>query len=203
MADNNTINYDKEFFIWYGTASEQEKELYVTVAKYEEKYFPEITFKPDSIIWDFIKFGYEDSSESCDIPKELQGITNYRYYIKDLDGDCIGTTNGKNRTMTIAPEYVNDKVTILHEMIHIYINIINEFYCFYREVLFLCLYNDLKSKISDLDKRILSHSNAFNSEEISRKGGEHGILFFLKSLDLDLRCGYKLGTVCSYGRDDM
>ena len=203
MADNNTIDYDKDFFIWYGTASESEKELSATVAKYEEKYFREMIFKPDSIISDFIKIEYEDSNDYQDVPEKLRGITNYRYYIEDLNGDCIGMVNAKDRTMTIAPEYASDKVTILHEMIHIYINIINEFYCFFHDILFLCLYNELKSKISDLDQRILSHSHAFRSEDITRKGGEHGILFFLKSLDLDLRCGYKLGTVCSYGRDNM
>ena len=43
--------------------------------------------------------------------------------------------------------------------------------------------------------------NSTNASGITNAGGSHDVLFFLKSLDLDLKLGFKLGTVCGYGRD--
>jgi len=88
-------------------------------------------------------------------------------------------------------------------MIHVYEDNFFENAMFYRDIVFLCLHNDLKAKISDFDDLIISHSHVTNGQNITLRGGEHSALFFLKSLDLDLRCGYKLGTVCGYGRDEI
>jgi len=65
------------------------------------------------------------------------------------------------------------------------------------------LYKKLSSQIEDLDSRILAHANIHSGTDIAQRGGSHDILFLLKSFDLDLQCGYKLGTVCGYGRDDF
>jgi hypothetical protein len=70
-----------------------------------------------------------------------------------------------------------------------------------RDILFVNLYNSLKPKIKNLDTLITTHGHIYNQGKITREGGYHGILFYLKSLDLDLRLGLKLGTVCGYGRD--
>lgn len=73
---------------------------------------------------------------------------------------------------------------------------------FIRDVLLLGLYNDLKGRITDLDSHILAHANIHSGTSITVEGGNHDVLFHLKSLDLDLRRGYPLGTVCGYGRDE-
>jgi hypothetical protein len=72
-----------------------------------------------------------------------------------------------------------------------------------RDMLTFRLYNHLKPKIENLDERILNHAHSLRQEDILIRGGSHGILFFLKSLDLDLRLGLKLGTVCGYGREEF
>ena len=75
---------------------------------------------------------------------------------------------------------------------------------YYHEVLLLALYKTVKSQITeqgfDLDQLIFGHSNIAEAQRGVSIGGEHGILFYLKSLDLDLKMGYELGTVCGYGR---
>lgn len=38
---------------------------------------------------------------------------------------------------------------------------------------------------------------AYN-EDLANAGGEHDLLFFLKSIDLDIRCGFELLTVFGY-----
>ena len=69
------------------------------------------------------------------------------------------------------------------------------------------LYLDLKGKLSadnpgypndDLDVLIHKHANFSDVLLIAEQGGSHDLLFFLKSLDLDLRFGYDLGTVFGY-----
>jgi hypothetical protein len=81
---------------------------------------------------------------------------------------------------------------------------------FIRDALLISFYNDLKGKLStcnpgypnaDLDSLILDHAHFHNGKTITMIGGEHDVLFYLKSLDLDLRLGYQLGTVCGYGWD--
>ena len=76
---------------------------------------------------------------------------------------------------------------------------------FYRNILFFCLYNALKPKLEqdgiDLNKLISNHSHVAERQRITALGGQHDILFYLKSLDLDIKMGYELGTVCGYGRN--
>ena len=127
----------------------------------------------------------------------------FNVYIKDLDEDVGGQTDCKNKNIFINSNYSEDKATILHEMIHAHEVILASRESFYHDILLLSLYNDLREKITDIDKKILAHTYAINGEIISEQGGSHNILFLLKSFDLDLRCGFELGTVCGYGRKEM
>lgn len=68
--------------------------------------------------------------------------------------------------------------------------------------IFYCLYKSLKNRIDDLDDRIEAHGHLLNEQQIYSRGGSHDILFLLKSYDLDLKKGYKLGTVFGYGYAD-
>ena len=117
------------------------------------------------------------------------------------DADFLGCTYGTYK-IEIIKSCVDDKKTLLHEMIHLfesrakYLNpIINEW-------LYRFLYRKLSSRISDLDDRILHHAYSNLSSNMENLNGLHGILFYLKSLDLDIRCDYSLGTICGYGRDE-
>lgn len=66
---------------------------------------------------------------------------------------------------------------------------------FYHDAVLYCLYRDL-------NERIEAHGHILNSSQIAKTGGVHDILFLLKSFDLDLKMGYKLGTVFGYGMTD-
>jgi len=88
-------------------------------------------------------------------------------------------------------------------MIHAYIDLFREGGLYgVMECLLLKLYGDLKTKIPDLYTRIMDHAHARTQDEFIGSGS-HGVLFFLKSLDIDLRLDAPLGTVCGYGRDDL
>ena len=98
----------------------------------------------------------------------------------------------KKRTITIDPECVNNAAVILHEMIHAYISLFKgDRIVVYKDCLVLCLYKKLIEKIHDLDERIVQHAHAIKQEDFYGHG-EHGLLFFLKSLDLDLGLSFHL-----------
>ena len=50
----------------------------------------------------------------------------------------------------------------------------------------------------DIDTWIFNHANIPHNDELAVAGGEHDLLFFLKSIDLDIRCGFELLTVFGY-----
>ena len=88
-------------------------------------------------------------------------------------------------------------------MIHAHEQIIKDFkYRIFSENLLLQLYNKLSHKIENLDDIIKSHSEFIHQSDMAVNSGEHGLLFLLKSLDLDIRFGFPLGTVFGYGYDD-
>ena len=194
--------FNSQYSEWFETRTTEDLELHMAVLEYEDEYFADMTLKMNSILKDFLAFSYEDGVEdSYDLYCDLEAY-HYRYYVKKLEG-YAGITDLGQRTITIDPKYAKDKATILHEMLHAHENIISELTPFLRDVLMFCLYKKLKEEVSELDNRILDHIHILHGVEITNQGGNHDILFFLKSLDLDLRNGFRLGTVCAYGRDEF
>ena len=138
------------------------------------------------------------------LPEEIEyfSYSFFTYYAKDLDGFSIGRFSPKERTLSISPAYINDDSAVLHEMIHLHEFVIASLPLFFHDAILFCLYRDLKSKIIDLDERIEAHGHILHSNQIAEQGGPHDILFLLKSFDLDLKMGYRLGTVFGYGMAD-
>lgn len=173
-----------------------------------EQNFAEMCLQADSIVHDFVVYELENDDgefeEMCDDHgRDLESL-KWRFYVKNFNDDKIcGQTYLNERKIVINERYKDDLPTILHEMIHAYEPSWKEIPSFYRDAVLLCLYEDLSSKIPDLHDRIVRHSHEYFGWQITLSGGEHDILFFLKSLDLDLKYGYKLGTVCGYGRDEF
>ena len=200
---------------WYGNkATPAQKKLFDLILDYSDEYFSDFRFESGSVINDFVQVeGTDDNGDSyteiMDGPDELRHFNNiilksFQYEVAPLEEGTEGCINPADWRVTVIPQMVNDdegKPSILHEIIHMYEVVINELPRFYHDILLVCLYRNLREKVPDLDDRILSHTHVYVGNEITLLGGEHDILFFLKSIDLDLRCGYKLGTVCGYGRD--
>jgi hypothetical protein len=175
------------------------------IGEYEESYFEDFLLTPDSILHDFLCYQVEmEPGKWCetfdDLPPMELALNGYTFKIGKLDG-CAGLCDNESRTITIVSECVDTPRVLLHEMIHAYINILTEGPLFsMSEYLILMLHKNLSEKIKDLDERIVNHAHMISQEDFDRCGW-HGILFYLKSLDLDLRLDLPLGTVCGYGRD--
>ena len=144
----------------------------------------------------------ERIEDEAPIPEEIEyfSYTFFTYHITDL-GDFSGCFNRKDYSLSVDSSSIDDNPVVLHEMIHLHEFVINDLPMFYHDAVLYCLYRDLKSKITDLNERIEAHGHILNSSQIAETGG-HDVLFLLKSFDLDLKMGYKLGTVFGYGMVD-
>ena len=100
--------------------------------------------------------------------------------------------------------YLDDDFPILHEMIHM-----NEFVpgiCpqYYRDVVLHCLYQKLSRRMGagKLNQRIRDHLQIANQRSYAESVGTHDLLFLLKSFEIDLKRGYRPGTVFGYGMSE-
>lgn len=182
---------------WWSNRTPEEYKLHFDILDYEESYFEDMTFQKDSLCWEIASFV---DAEFDHLYLELTQ-TSYRFYIVDDNKEYSGQCNSLEHTISITRSHVFDKTVILHEMIHAYEAILEQHESILCEYLLLALYKKLLPTIPDLDERLVKHSEIYGQRCVSSSGGYHGLLFYLKSLDLDIRCGYDLGTVCGYGRD--
>ena len=132
-------------------------------------------------------------------------ITSYCFKVSKLR-NSQGWSDSKKRIITISTKYLEDDSTLLHEMIHAYEDFLLRRDYFYtrltlRDLLTHFLYRELSKKIKDLDILIHEFIHIRPYDDKTSGGGFHSLLFFLKSIDLDLRLEKKLGTVFAYGLD--
>ena len=193
---------------WFSTASEQDRILFYRVCEFEEL-FLDMTFKSDDLVKkaimckSFIAENDKWISDTVPIPDELECFDYcwFDYKVKSFGNDNEGSFNCKTQTLSVDENSLNCNSTILHEMIHLHEYVVNEQPLFFHDTLFWCLYKSLRERIPNLDKLIDDHGHIFNETNLLNKGGLHDTLFLLKSYDLDLKMGYKLGTVFGYGYD--
>ena len=165
--------------------------------------FDDMLFSPFSIVGEYTEVEINGRKTHLDPPDKLTGIADsFTYRVEPLDG-CSGCVDPENRVMTIDPAYLNEYHVILHEIIHMVESGCDGLPHFFHDAVLLALYKKLSKDIPNLDKLIIKHTHILSGYDIATTGGEHDILFLLKSLDLDIRLGYKLGTVCGYGRSDL
>jgi hypothetical protein len=174
--------------------------------EYEKLYFEDFTFQPDSIAGDLLLVNTKYILKK-DRPKRAEywgdmfqvSIEDHRLRIKAIEG-IAGRCEGK--LITIHPDRIDSLEIILHEMIHAYENMLSDDL---KELLYVRLYAKLKAnrklkrQIPDLNYSVLSpaHHSEHDFFAMSRSA-YHDTLFFLKSLDLDLRLGLPVGTVYGY-----
>lgn len=196
---------------WYPQASEKDIFLANKVLEFGSL-FADMLFETGSCTRDLImcKMKSKDDSEWVDcpirLPDELAGFDYnmfFWYSVKEFDDpDTTGMFDCTEQELSVSPSHLENDAVILHEMIHLHEYVINELPLFYHDAILVCLYNDLSNQIPVLHQRIMEHGHILNEQGLYELGGLHDILFLLKSFDLDLKMGYKLGTVFGYGMAD-
>lgn len=212
------------FMNWYyNEASADERALWDKVAAMMYDYFEDMLFRRDTITEPFVKVQtvavkgdiYSDEyldgeweDEVLSLPDTLEYFSAeyVRVNIANLS-QAKGMFHIRSEDgipeIVIGKNYLDDDTVIAHELIHLHESILEEYLPYARDIVFWALYQDLKSKIGNLDDVISRHLPLLNIRDINWEGGKHDLLFFVKSLDLDLRLGKELGTVFGYGQNRM
>lgn len=179
------------------TATVDEIKLRDDAENYELEYFKDMIFWPSSpILKPFLDSIRTPLGTNLSI-----SISSYNFKIKKLRGGNIGRCNYKQRIIYIDPGFKTDKTVILHEMIHAYEMMLlqkRDEGQMMRDILFYSLYKNLEPKVRGIDNLITAHIGIHNQLQMNEKGGNHDMLFYLKSLDLDLRLKLPLGTIGGY-----
>jgi hypothetical protein len=178
-------------------------------SKFNDRYFRDFNLKKDSILRDFL-----DYETDYDLPDPLRSISyNCKHYIIfdddiacDDDIEETGAFSEEEDAININYKYKDDDAVLLHEMLHYHISryekLKKENIYLVTEVLLLRLYETLKVKIPDLENKIVVHGH-FKKQGHYLQEKEHNLLFFLKSLELDLQLSIPLGSVFGYTRVDL
>lgn len=197
MRTSLPVSENNSFSEWLSSRTAEEENLFLTAIDYEYQFFEDMTFQENSLCWNIASF------KDAEFDHLYLGISNYQYrfYITADNNSFMGMHDCIDKTITITQSHIHDTHVLLHEMLHAYEAMLNDQNPILRENLLIALYRKLTPKIPDLPNRIQQHSELYGQQCVTSFGGSHGLLFFLKSLDLDIRLGYSLGTVCGYGRD--
>jgi len=183
-----------------------EKRMREIMLEYEGLYFQDMTFSSGSITGDIFCL-YEDLGRKkknfLDVPFNLS--------IEQVDIKFKNLHNVKgvflSKDMAIHFHYsLFDWRTVMHEMIHAYSYIllkINKSYPL-RDFLILKLYEKLRSKVQDIKFLVTAWAHFEHMETFRAKEWDgHGILFYLKSLDLELELNQPFGIIRSYPFDKV
>ncbi len=192
---------------WFDQIWTKEQEVLINLVCKNGKLFEDMLFSKDTIshMYIAIKSSCDDGKtwrdDVVELPYELEyfSYSYFDFHVNDIEDNILGCFDAKEQSITIDPGHLHDEPTILHEMIHLHEFVLNELPMFYHDAYFYCLYKSLQSQITDLDARIEAHGHLLNENQLYMKGGLHDILFLLKSFDLDLKKGYRLGTIMGYG----
>lgn len=180
---------------YWNQLSINERSIYEKMDKYSD-FFSDMLFKPNSSTYEFI---FVQNGFSV-IPDYIDCFS-YDYFkvkVKRLN-DCNGAFSCRTQTLYIDLKSIEDDSVLLHEMIHLHEYVITDKQpkMFYDAVLW-GLYISLKDKIPNLNSIITSNIHILDATDIYNIGGNHSLLFMLKSFDLDLKMNYPLGTVYGY-----
>lgn len=182
---------------WLHNQTNEEMDLMIAISLLE-KLFDDMCFYDKSITSDYMLRDEKHKAFKKDLSIDEQ---HFRIIVKEME-EYVAYTDISDRKIVVSKDQTNNKCAILHEMIHAHEHILEKQKPILKEIVLLELYKDLKPKLAkiniDLDKWILNHANIPHNIDLADTGGEHDILFFLKSIDLDLKCGYEPLTIFGY-----
>ncbi len=192
------------FFEWYNNEATPEDKALLNRVDELGTLFDDMCFKPGTSSYELTKYEIKNNDGtwtemSDDLPDSLENFDYCTFIYKAAEPeDCDGYFSGEDSILCVPPD-AND-LTVLHEMIHLHECVIDQLPMYWHDMLYWALYKDLRNKIPELDEIITRHAHMLNESDLYALGGNHDILFLLKSFDLDIRTGYPLGTVFAYGR---
>ena len=194
----------KQFIKWFENRTPEESQLYFMVIDFDEKYFTDLRLtekNAERLLAYEVQADDGKWEKVIGDPSLFIGINPGHWIFRfcRFRDSTIGRCHRKHRIIQIQPG-LNEKAhksTVLHEMIHAYEAMLPEIY---REWLLLELDKKLARRIT---RKHLNDCIDFSLHVIAHHRHYHGLFFLFKSLDLDLRLRWPLGTVFGYGQDEF
>lgn len=195
-----------EFFEWMTQkATPEERKLWERMNNLTE-HFGDMTFSEGTPTYDLVSVtiqtldGEDEYEDAMPIPDEI------RYFgfeipveICDLPDGVLASFNPEEWKFTISLDHTEDDSVLVHELIHMFESLINKQPLYWHDMVLWSLYDNLRNKVKGLDEIIRSQSHILTGSTMYQSGELHDLLFLLKSIDLDVRLHYPLGTVYGYG----
>lgn len=186
---------------WLKTCSPEDRQLLLQAMNFEGRYFADLRLVTAPIRKRLLEYTWQDDAgtehKAQDDPPSLSlsdWVFTFHRFRQGMYGDCDRRWQTIRINRKLDPH--EHESTLLHEMIHGYEAILSPAV---REWLVLELYRAVSKHIppARLNRHVDSstHSVFHNAH--------HGPLFQLKSLDIDLRRGWPLGTTFAYGRPEL
>lgn len=189
----------------------QDYQLWDKVQEFRD-FFSDMLFECDSETRKYLECKIPDGSseewiaDEVPLPDGLQFFfyDNFYYRVRKMKDPYMASFNRRSYSLTVDPRYLDDDFPILHEMIHMHEFVLEIYPQYYRDVVLHCLYQKLGRRMGagKLNQRIRDHLQIANQRNYAQYVGMHDLLFLLKSFDIDLQRGYKLGTVFGYGMSE-
>lgn len=190
----------KKYNEWFNNQSDEIFNLHIKTLMLES-YFDDMMLDKNSIMYKYMRMLNDEFADDTNNDTDALSLQayNYRFEISaDIQDERDGYSNKSDRVITIKKSSVQNENVILHEMLHAHEQIINSINPIIRDTLIIELYNKLKKYITSIDEIIYNHANIYHNMQLTEIGGEHSLLFLLKSLELDLRCNNELFTIFGY-----
>ena len=187
----------EEAILKIDNSSPQSRELVEKAYKFSDL-FGDMLFDEDSITGEsrLLEGGYKE------LPDEIEKFSYYDmvgFEIGELDGDHLGKYDILTRTLTLTENGAKEDFIMLHELIHVHEHLLEDLPNCYMDIALFSLKKELSKTIKNLEEIIFKYNAYFIATDPHNRHFLHSTVFMLKSLDLDLKMGYDLGTVFGYG----
>jgi len=169
------------------------RQIKEAMIKYERLYFQDLIYAHGSITSDIFS-----GIDTRDITADLS-IANVNIDFKDM-GKCPGSYERDTNTIFLNYFYF-DYFTLLHEMIHAYSDTLRKYDYGYslRNYATFKLYEHLRGKIKDIEGMITKWLRFDIQNGLIDQGRiGHDVLFYLKSIDIELQLNFTPCEVIGY-----
>lgn len=184
-----------------------DKMIYDIAVDLEKKCFRDLTFQSETVLDELKSKDNACSGILSDLPYELTSIERsyYRFeHVSFLPNDALGFTDHNDRLISINGGFNIEGRAIAHEMLHVYTQLIHQLLPTLEGLLISYLSRIIEVKISewkinndslkDLETLKAEIFYSLDSTDINNLGETHSMLFFIKSIDLDLVFELPFGT---------
>lgn len=178
----------KAYREWLKNISPAEMALKDKIYELNEKLFADLTFE------DLLEEDMNNPGDCIMQPLDIDPLHHTRYIINS-NLKVSGKYDPIDNTITFRPDHLLDDY-ITHEMLHVY----EYFYDknpLMKDFWITRLYSRLHPRVKKIDG-YCCQLGLMSGEVLDNHFGQHGILFLLKSLDLDIRLNLPLGRVFGY-----